>query len=274
MNHIIANISLLFITTSISFAQNGMDAYPSGARSRGLAQSHVTLDDGWSVFNNVGAMGRLLVPQAVFGYDHRLGINELTTLAAGAILTMDIGVLGFGVSSYGGELFKQNCVGVGLSNKLGIASFGIKINYMQTNIEGHGRLANPVIEFGGVAELGPKILFGAHLYNITRAKFGRNSDDYLPTLIKAGVSVRSFEKLLINGEVEKEILLPPKLKMGLEYNILDRCWARTGFQTAPGNLYFGIGFKPRRFNIDYALSQNYRLGYTHHFSFNYVLGKD
>jgi len=274
MNCIAANFSLLFITTSLSFAQNGMEAYPSGARSMGLAHSHVTLDDGWSVFNNVGAMGRLPASQAVFGYDQRLGLDELTTLAAGAILAMDIGVLGFGLSSYGGELFNQKCVGVGFSNKLGIASVGVKVNYMQTNNEGHGRLANPVVEFGGVAELGPKILFGAHIYNINRAKLGRNSDDYLPTLIKAGVSLRSFEKLLINGEVEKEILLPPKLKMGIEYNILDRCWARAGFQTEPNNLYFGFGFKPGRFAIDYALSQNYRLGYTHHFSFNYVLGKD
>ena len=251
-----------------------MEAYPSGARSMGLAQSHVTLDDGWSVFNNVGAMGRLLSSQAVFGYDHRLGLNELTTLAAGAVLVTDMGVLGIGLSSYGGELFNQKCLGAGFSNKLGIASFGIKVNYMQTNIDGHGRLASPVIDCGGVAELGPNLLFGAHIYNIARAKFGRHSDDYLPTMLKAGVSFRSFEKILVNGEVEKEILQPSKLKMGIEYNILDRCWARSGFQTEPSNLFFGLGFKPGRFNIDYALSQNYRLGYTHHFSFNYILEKD
>src|SRR5690554_6826809 len=125
MKAILAYFNLLFLTIGAASGQDGTEAYPSGARSIGLAQSHVALDDGWSVFNNVGAMGRLLASQAIFGYDHRLGLNELTTLAAGATLVTNIGVLGIGLSSYGGELFNQKCLGAGFSNKRGVASFGV-----------------------------------------------------------------------------------------------------------------------------------------------------
>src|SRR5690606_1225423 len=227
-----------------------------------------------SIFNNVGAMGKLENSQAFFSYDHRLGLNELTTLAAGTTWVHERAVLGLSLSHYGGELFNQQNIGLGFSNTLGIASFGIKINYFQTNIEGYGRHAGPVLEFGGMAALGPDLFFGAHVYNFTRTKLGKVSRDYLPTVIKTGLSYRLSGKLMVNAEAEKEILLSPKLKLGFEYNLLEKFWARTGIHTNPGNLFFGMGFKPGRYFIDYALSQNYQLGYTHHFSFNYLLQKN
>ena len=256
------------LISTLSFAQNGMDSYPTGARSMGMGNAHVTLADSWTLFNNIGGLGRLSATQAMFSYDHRLGMNELTTLAAGLALVQDWGNLGVNVSHYGGTLFNQQNLGIGFSNTLGIASFGVKLNYFQTNIEGFGRSASPVIEFGGVAELGPQLFFGAHVYNVGRAKLSKLSGEYLPTVIKAGLSYRPTENLMVNVEAEKEVLLDPIFKAGLEYNIKDRIWARTGFNTQPNNLFFGIGFKPRKYRIDYAMGQNYRLGFTHHFSFN------
>lgn len=240
----------------------------------GMANTHVTITDAWSVFNNVGAMGRLERPQAFFSYDHRLGLHELTTLAAGATFVHKAAVLGLGLSHYGGPLFNQQQIGLGISNTLGIASFGVKANYFQTNIEGYGRHGVPVLEFGGVATLTPELFFGAHIYNFTRSRMAKVSRDYLPTLIKVGLSYRLSDKMMINTEAEKEILSPPKMKVGLEYSLLQRVWARTGIHTNPRNLFFGMGFRAGRYHIDYALSQNYRLGYTHHFSFNYLLKQD
>lgn len=266
--------NILFLVCFNSLGQNGTEALPNGARSMGLANAHVTIDDAWSIFNNVGAMGRLEASQVFFSYDHRLGLKELTTLAAGTTLVHEMGVIGISLSHYGGELFNQQNIGIGFSNTLGIASFGVKVNYFQTNIEGFGRNASPVLEFGGVAVLIPGLYFGAHIYNFTRAKFGKFSHNYHPTVVKAGVSYRFSEKMMINMEAEKDIILLQKFKIGFEYNLLDKFWARSGIHTNPSNLFFGMGFKPKRYHIDYALSQNYQLGYTHHFSFNYLLNED
>jgi hypothetical protein len=262
---------LLFPSCISAWGQNGTETLPSGARSMGLANAHVTLVDAWSIFNNVGAMGRIETDQVFFSYDHRLGLHELTTLAAGTTVVNDWGVIGLGISHYGGDLFNQQNLGVGISNTLGIASFGIKLNYFQTNIEGLGRNASPVLEFGGVAVLVPGLQFGAHIYNVTRAKLSKISQSYLPTVIKAGISYHFSEKLILMLEAEKDILLMAKFKTGLEYNLLDKVWGRAGIHTNPNNLFFGMGFKPHRYHIDYALSQNYLMGYTHHFSFNYLL---
>ncbi len=264
---------VLFMISTCVYGQNGTETYPRGARSMGIGNTNVTLTDTWSLFNNIGGLSRLSESQVFVGFDHRLNLNELTTLAAGAAIKNEWGTWGVGISSFGGAHFNQQNFGLGFSHQLGIASVGIKINYFQTNIEGFGRGAAPVVEFGGVAELGPQLFFGAHIYNPTRAKLGQNVIDRLPTVIKAGVSYRPSEKLMVNLEAEKDILLKPLAKFGLEYNLLERFWARTGINSQPSNLFFGIGFKPRKYHIDYAMTQNNRLGITHHFSFNYLFQK-
>lgn len=257
----------------VTWAQNGIEHLPKGARSMGMGNAHVTLSDPWSLFNNIGALGLLESETHVFaGYDHRLGLNELTTLAAGMTTPVKkLGMLGFGLSSYGGEMFNQQQIGIGISNQLGLASLGVKVSYFQTNIEGFGRQGSPVLEIGGAAELIPDLFFGAHIYNISRTQLSKFSQEYLPTIIKAGLSFRPTEALMVNVETEKEITLPAQFKAGLEYNIHQKLWARTGINTQPNHLFFGIGFKPKKYRIDYAMSRNFLLGFTHHFSFNYQL---
>ncbi len=264
---------LVFILIwSNSFAQRGTETLPKGARSAGMGNANLSLSDAWSIFNNVGALARITQSQAAFGFDHRLQLNELTTLAAVAALKSDWATFGLGVSSYGSEIFSQNQVGLGISNQLGIASLGVKFNYFQTSIEGLGTGRTFMVELGGLAELTPELFFGAHIYNPFRASYGKNSPDFLPTLVKAGITYKPFSSLLINLEAEKDILLPPLFKLGMEYGLGEKIWLRSGIHTNPSNVFFGIGFRPKRFHFDYAMGQNLQLGYTHHFSFNYLFG--
>lgn len=254
-------------------AQSGQEAQPQGARSMGLGNAHTTVWDVWSIFNNIGALSRIDASQVAFAYDRRMNMNELSTVSAGAVLKGEKATFGLGVSSFGSELFSQRQIGIGFSNQLGIASLGLKVSYFQTSIEGFGRGASPLVEFGGVAELTPELFFGAHVYNVTRSKYGNNSLERLPTVVKAGISYRPSEKVMVNIEAEKDILLEPLLKTGIEYNLLNRFWARAGMNTNPGKLFFGIGFKPPKFHIDYAMTQHPALGFTHHFSFNYLFAE-
>ncbi|WP_230981333.1 PorV/PorQ family protein [Echinicola salinicaeni] len=263
----------MFLTATFSFAQNGSETSPKGARSVGMANANTSLIDPWSIFNNIGAMGQMDNNAIFCAYDHRLGINELTTLAAGATLISQYGVVGLSLSSYGGELFNQKSLGLGFSHQIDKNSFGLKINYLQTNIEGYGKRGVPIIEFGGLSQIIPELSFGLHVFNIARAKLSPHSNDYLPTVIKSGICFKPTENLKVNIEAEKDILLKPVAKIGIEYGFTKRFWARCGHQSNPSNLHFGIGFKPKNFSIDYAVAQNNQLGFTHHFSFNYFIKK-
>ncbi|MDN3670066.1 hypothetical protein QWY93_12100 [Echinicola jeungdonensis] len=258
----------------IVYGQANREAFAHGARSSGLANSHVTLEDGWSIFNNVGAMGRVKNTQLFCAYDHRLGLRELTTLSAGGIFTNNLGNIGFSISHFGGSLFNQQNIGLGYSNTFGLVSLGLKVNYLQTNLEGYGRSGQPFIEWGGVAQLMPTLMIGAHVFNPTRAKINNKSEDRLPTLIQIGLSYRPSPSLMVNLETQKDILLPPQVKAGLEYNFSGKFWARCGIQPQPSQLFFGIGFKPKSFYLNYATSNHHKLGFTHHFSVNFLLDKN
>jgi len=260
----------MFFTCVVTFGQNSSATLPKGARSAGMANAHVTLSDAWSIFNNIGAMGELEGSEVFCAYDHRLGLNELTTLAAGGVTHSSLGNFGVSFSHFGGELFNQQVIGFGFAHQIGISSIGLKASYFQTNIEGYGRSAQPVLELGGLTKLGPQLFFGAHIYNITRTKISNKSNDFLPTIIKAGLSYQPNDKLTANIEAEKDILLDPTVKVGIEYGFARRFWARCGIRSQPSNIFFGIGFKPDNFSIDYAMGQNNQLGVTHHFSINYV----
>lgn len=260
--------SIVLAIPLVTHAQNGTEVLPRGARSMGLGNAHVTATDAWAVFNNIGALARIEESQAFVSYDHRMALNELTTLGAGAAWKRPSGVWGLALGSFGAAHFNQQSLGIGYAHSLGIASLGVKANYFQTNIEGFGRGGSAVLEFGGVADLGPQVLFGAHIYNPTRAKMSKLSSEYLPTVVRAGVTYLPTEFLRLSAEVEKEITLPPLLRMALEYRLQEKLDLRTGIHPQGGRLFFGIGFRPQKYRIDYAVSQHQQLGFNHHFSFN------
>ncbi|WP_291782896.1 hypothetical protein [Cecembia sp.] len=251
----------------------GTETLPKGARSMGFANANTTVADAWSIFNNIGGLSRINHSQVAFGYDHRMDLDELTTLAAAIAFKNNNLGWGIGVSSFGSEYFSQQQLGIGISNQLGIASLGLKVNYFQTSIEGFGTGRAAVLEFGGIAELSPELFFGAHIYNPTRASYGKNSPDHLPTVVKAGIAYKPSEKVSLQVEAEKDILLDPILKIGLEYNLFNKFWSRTGINTHSSLLFFGIGFQGRSIHVDYAMTQHPALGYTHHFAANIQLHK-
>ena len=92
--------------------------------------------------------------------------------------------------------------------------------------------------------------------------------------MKAGLSYRPGNKITLSVETWKDIEYPASLRAGLEYKVLDKLPIRTGIATAPFHQYFGLGFAPKNFRIDYALSNTSRnLGLSHSFSVSYLLNR-
>jgi len=240
-----------------------------GSRSQSMGNLKVNLQDAWTIFNNIGALDRISSSQIVIGVDHRYNLKELSTFDLALALKSEIGSFGLNLSRFGGKLFNQQLVGIGYSQKLGIASFGLKADWFQTQIQDFGTGNSFVISLGGIAELGPKIQMGANFSNLNRSKISKYSEERLPTLISLGLSYFLSSELQIHLEAEKDILLKPTIKLGLEYSILDWVYLRTGINSNPSKINFGIGINPGKFHLDYGLGQNNALGSTHHLSFGY-----
>ncbi len=270
---ILTTLLLGFLFLTNAYTQSGTETFPKGSRSMGMGNAHVTLGDSWAVFNNSAGIAFLEHSQIAVGYDQRLNLQELTTFAAAMAIKSRQGAWGIGVSSFGSELFSQQQVGLSFASKLGITSLGLKVDYLQTSIEGGGTGRAAIVSLGGIAELTPVLLFGAHVYNLSGAGYGRFSTDKLPIIVKAGLSYRPSSALMVNLEAEKDILLPPLVKLGLEYALAQKLYTRIGINSEPANLFFGIGFRPKAFQLDYAMGQHAQLGYTQHLSLQLNLSK-
>jgi hypothetical protein len=91
----------------------------------------------------------------------------------------------------------------------------------------------------------------------------------MPTKLIAGVALKPSNNICITGEVEKDLEYSPLLKAGLEYQVFKKIAFRTGFNLNPEVAFFGIGFKPRKFHLDYALQLNDVFGLSHQATVTY-----
>jgi hypothetical protein len=247
-------------------AQINLSTQAFGAKSQGLGTTRLYHRDAWSLANNVGALDRITDSEIGIAIDQRFGIQELSTAALSGVFKSQKGSIGIGIARYGGELFNQHLLELGLATTRGILSFGIKAGWFQTHIEGFGTGNAFQFSLGGLAELGPKFFFGAQLTNVNQAKISSNSTQSLPTLLQMGTTYLPSQNLEIHAELEKELDNPPIFKFGLQYSLEKWIILRTGIHSYPTALNFGLGLQKNHYGLDYGYGQNTALGSTHHLS--------
>ena len=73
----------------------------------------------------------------------------------GGVIPIRLGNLGFDLKRLGGGSYTEQSASLSYSNKFGLASLGLKMNYLQVLIEGLSKRSSLVFEFGGIAEITP-----------------------------------------------------------------------------------------------------------------------
>lgn len=274
MNVVLRKLFFIFLFLSAAGIYAQTDNPVTGARAAALANTSVTIGDEWSLFNNPGAMAA--AEDRGFGATHerRFGIAGFNTYAATAVFPLErYGTPGLGFYRFGDELFSIQKILLGYSHKIQNISLGIRADYTQLSIQDFGSKGVFVLSFGGTARILEQLFFGANIYNITQTKLAGYQDERIPVVMKAGLSYRPSEKLMVNVETEKNIEQPALLKAGVEYRIIDDVFLRTGVALKPYIGTYGVGFTPGNFRFDYALSSHSNLGLIHQISAAYRLRK-
>jgi hypothetical protein len=244
-----------------------------GARSASLAFASSTLGDEWSLFNNVGGLAKVNQFSGAFAYEVRPSLLGTKRVAAALNAPFKFGTAGFGFFRFGDDLYSEQIISGGFSNQLGIASLGLKANYIQYRAEGFGTKSAISISFGGIAEITPKISIGAYVTNINQPKISIQDNERIPTKLTAGISFKPSDKILLLTEVEKDINYDPTIKGAFEYTIHKKVFFRTGFNLQPNAGFFGLGFNARRVKIDYGMQYSSILSFIHQASAIYRFQK-
>lgn len=260
----------LFVCLQLSLvAQDGK--FNFGARNSGMAGASVTLGDQYSLFNNIGGLASVTDHALFGGYQNRYGVTEFQVIGAGAIYHSSIGNAGVGFYKFGDDLFSQQRIHLAIGNKFQMVSLGLGADLLQYNVSTVGTKQALAIQFGGIAEITSKLFFGAHIFNLNQVNLVETTGERVPTVMKAGVSYRPNEELMINAEVEKDLDFDEIIKVGLEYQIIEHVFLRTGISTEPFLSAFGVGFHPKKLQFDYSYSNDSKLGSIHELSLAFSL---
>lgn len=260
-----------FIVLCINQVHASGEPFPIGARSWGMGNATVALADRQSVFNNPAGLGFLTNNFISTSYHNRFAIAGLNTFALGGNYNTSVVNVGLDVERFGDKLYHEQKLGLALAKNTGRVSLGIKASYLQAVVEGLATKRTLLTQFGVMAKLSSSVQLGFSAYNLTGARLFRSQR--VPTVLRLGLSYQPTKQLLLVGEAEKDIVLPTLFKAGLEYQIIKNFYLRTGITSKLSNVHFGIGFQSKQFFFDYAISNHSLLGFSHHLSLAYQLGK-
>lgn len=241
-----------------------------GARAAGISFTSSVLKDEWSLFNNVGGLAGIEKTNASFAVDVRPAMPGANRMAAVFSSPFKLGTLGAGFFRFGDDLYSEQLISMGYGNRFGIASLGLKVNYVQYRSEAFGSKSALTINFGGVADITPQLSVGAYITNINQPKLSTH-DERLPTKLVAGFGFKPIENLLLVTEIEKDLEYDPVWKGGVEYVVHKKIFLRTGFNLHPNASFFGMGFQTWKLKIDYALQFSNALNFAHQASAIYFI---
>lgn len=269
-----SRILLPFLLVICVLTAKAQENFPMGARSVGMGNATVALNDVWAVHHNQAALGMLEDAGVSVYYENRwLTAGFDNQGAAISIPTGRIGSVGVIYSRFGNSLYNQSKYGVSYGMRLAKGFYmGVGLNYHDTRLaENYGNKGNFVAEIGIMGEITKKIRVGFHAYNLTRAILVSDSilNDRLPMIFRLGGSYIFSEKVQVAVEVEKDLDLAPIVKLGAEYRPSKLIFIRVGFNTQPFTPSIGLGFHVKGIRLDLATTIHPILGVSPSASLTY-----
>jgi len=240
----------------ICFSQN-YDSKSNSLGGGGLTETSV-----WSNFTNQAGLAEINQISIGAGIENSFGIKELNTHTAVFTLPVNGGVFGLNVTYTGFELYNESKIGLAFAKKLSDGfNVGVQIDYLGVYAdESTNNRNNFTFEVGIQKRLMRELTLGTHIFNPIGVKL--NEQEKIPSIFKLGFRYDANDKVAVFTEGELENEQNAKLKIGLEYKIIEQLQLRTGFSTNPAQNTFGIGYSIKNIQLDIAVKRHQILGYS------------
>lgn len=246
------------------FAMASGEPFPIGAKSWGIGNATVALADRNSIFSNPAGLGFLQESYISSSVHSRFGISGLQNIAISGNYRTKALNIGLGIDRFGDKLYNEQKIGLAIGKSTNRVALGLKASYFQTAIENLASKSTILTEFGILTKLSSKLQVGFHAYNLTGAKLF--ASQRIPTILRLGFSFVPTKQITIVSEVEKDLDYKPIIRAGLDYQIVQNFYLRTGITSRINTAHFGVGFQSKKIIIDYAASSHQSLGLSHHLS--------
>ncbi len=236
-----------------------------GAREVAMGNSSVALISVFSAFNNQAALARISRLSTALDYQQPFRIKGYTQKSLAFVLPAKLANFGFSLKQKGILNYNETRMGLVMARNFGPAfSAGIQFNYFMIDFPEQGRQRGTfLIEMGILYEIKNNLFFGFHLFNPARASIeSLNLTAKLPLRITSGISLKPSSHFLLSTALDYCTEVPFQLCFGIEYQLANRFFLRSGVSGKPIRHSVGLGYKTNFFAFDFALVHHQNLGYT------------
>ncbi|MDH5603527.1 MAG: hypothetical protein OEY51_06300 [Cyclobacteriaceae bacterium] len=261
------SIYIMVLIVNYTFGQGFISSTQNSSLGYSTPSKHLTK----IIFNNPGSLAKAESGCMIFSLENLYSFPGLFQMYSGVLLKLPFGNTSAGFYRLGGGTFSHQEIFMGYANTLGLVSLGLKAKVIQWHIDPLVTIYKPGIDFGGLATISPKWLFGAYVININYPLLSRDNLERAPMAMMAGVAYLPTDKVLLQAEIRKQIDHYPGLNTGLEYALSEAVSLNTGIATNPIKNRFGILFTLQKIHFEYLTTFQFPLGQSHLWSLTYKL---
>ena len=251
---------LILLLPLYGFSQNY--GYFAGSRSSALAHSSVAIQDIWSSTHNQAGLAFIDNSAVAISYQNRYHLKELVLGNLCLAYKTKAGTVGLNINQFGFSLFNQTKIGINYARSFGKRlGVGLQINY-EDNYVDQGTSQKPAIswELGLLTKPLKKLSIGFHLYiPAGLPSFNENNETPSP-IARFGFLYKPGNRFAFSSELKKDLNFTERYSFGLEYQLLDSFFLRSGIGLQPIQNTFGLGFQLKRLSINGSFQYDYALG--------------
>jgi len=264
---------LVFMMVLVPWLKTKCQTTAVGARSVSLAGISAGLEDAWAAANNPAGLARYNHVSLATSLEQRFLMKELGYYAIAVSVQAGKGCLGIFTMFSGYQSFIDQKVSLGYGRLFGDNVLaGISLVYVFQKAGNETRPVHQVsYELGTIVVLSKKVNLAFATFNPFQLYY--KSKDYatLPSIFKLGLSFQYSPSLLILTECEKDLDLPPNLKIGIEYIFREIFFIRGGIRVFPASWSFGAAIRHHRFLFEFSSYYHQYLGFTPQVSLQFDL---
>jgi hypothetical protein len=239
-------LAVFFIPTLMVSGQDGSFA--------AMANASVMQFGIWSVNNNQAGLAQIKKTEIGVCYQNRFRLSETGSQLLVVAIPTRTGNFALSYNRFGYNLYSENNIGLAYSRNLGkMFSAGLQFDYLYYHqTEDYDKRGVFLFEVGLIAKPTENLYIGAHIYNPGKAKLADYNSERVPTVFRFGAGYHFSKLMLLTIETEKSIDIKARFKCGLEYQIVDNLFARTGFASGPNEYSIGLGYVYKKLSADIA----------------------
>lgn len=233
-----------------------------GARGAALNNATTALPDfQWAIFSNAA-----LLPDeynsASFYAVRFYNLEAFTHLAAVTAYQLPVGTAGAGFHTVGDDLYRETYALLSYRYRYSRFSGAVTASYAHFAFGGtYGSHSALGLNLAVAAEITRDLVIGGNVVNINRPAIGEN-DDELPRSLSMGVSYRVTDKVLVLGDLFKDVRYSLGVRGGLEITLIEGVYVRAGAGIEPETVSFGSGFYLSDWEIDISMERHEYLGWS------------